>query len=92
MINGKDKHGAALIHYVAALNLYEIIDCLVLRTKVDLRQTVGSSTRLTPIAIAGVLGNQDTYKAFKKYGYSLFVESAGLSSSSQGDIDFGQML
>ena len=60
-INCKDEYGAALIHYVVALNLHEVVDYLLERGA-DQECMVGSS-RLNPSIIAYLTGHIEMLSA-----------------------------
>lgn len=68
MLNEKDSQGCALVHYIAALNYYELIELLkdygaALNIKTD-------NENLTPLVISAAQGNKKTLSRLLSFGVS----------------------
>jgi hypothetical protein len=82
LLNATDSEGAALVHYVAALNYHEVIPIihsfggnLSVKTSCGLRE-------LTPLMIAAAQGNEKTVKKLMRLGASLTTASSIKPTSS----------
>ena len=66
LINEKDSSGCALIHYIAALNYYELIEVLKsYGAELDIKTT---NENLTPLVISAAKGNKKTLSKLLSFG------------------------
>ena len=64
LLSQYDKHGAALIHYCAALNLHELVSCFA-QKGIQLDQKLKDRNQ-TPILIASVCNHEPIVKAIMR--------------------------
>jgi hypothetical protein len=66
MLNEKDSQGCALIHYIAALNYYEMIE--LLRSYGAALDIKTDNEHLTPLVISAAKGNKKTLSRLLSFG------------------------
>ena len=80
LINGLDQYGAALLHYITALDYSELISILY-EHGADLN--VQSKDQLTPLVIAAAKGHEKSVKKLIRLGAVFWNQSADDSFLSQ---------
>lgn len=79
LLNQIDSYGASLLHYVTALDYYELIPILF-EHQADIN--IRSSSCLTPLVIAAAKGYEKSVKKLIRYGAVLIRDKDYLEKDS----------